>query len=459
MSVKFVDSVVSSKAYADVKKFLRSLPDGGVHVPYSKNTAECETVTMPLPGRVVMAMAQHVGEPCTPIVRVGDSVEVGQVIGDSPKPVSAPIHSGVSGKVTAITELLLPGGVKTPAVVIESDGQQRVHSSVKPPVVNTREDFLRTVRASGLVGLGGAGFPAHIKLNPRDVGAVDTLIINAAECEPYITADYRECMENSWDILSGVQTVMEFLDVADVIIAVERNKPKALAELSKIVSDVSAPGREIHVKALPARYPQGAEKVLITACTGRRVPPGKLPADVGCIVMNVTSIAFLSRYLKTGMPLVDKRITVDGPAVVQPKNVRAVIGTPVHDVLEFCGGTKDRVRKLLMGGPMMGLALMDDTLPVLKQTNAILAFSDKDIKITDPSPCIRCGRCVGVCPMHLVPPAVSIALDKKDTDTMKKLSVATCMECGSCAYVCPAARPLVQTMRMAKAAVRNADKK
>ena len=409
---------------------------------------------MPPPERIVLAMSQHLGAPCTPTVKVGDTVEVGQVVGDSDRPVSAPVHSGVSGKVTALTELLLPGGLKTPAVVIESDGEQRVHESVKPPVIGSHEEFLRAVRASGLVGLGGAGFPTHIKLNPRDVDAVDTIIINAAECEPYITADYRECMENSWDIVSGVQTVMEFLDAAQVIIAVERNKPAAIAELSKIARGVSQPGREVRVKALPARYPQGAEKVLIAACTGRRVPPGKLPSDVGCVVMNVTSVAFLARYFKTGMPLIDKRLTVDGSAVAYPKNVRVTIGTPIQEVLAFCGGAKHTVRKLLMGGPMMGLALMDDTLPVLKQNNAILAFSQQDVSVPAASTCIRCGRCVEACPMNLVPPAIAAAYQSDDAQKAADLGVMTCMECGCCSFSCPAHRYIVQTMRMAKGMVR-----
>ncbi len=313
---------------------------GGVHAPHRKHTAECETVVMPPPDKIILAMSQHLGAPCTPTVKVGDTVEVGQVVGDSSQPLSAPVHSGVSGTVTGITELLLPGGRTTQAVVIQSDGQQRVHSSVKPPVVESREDFLQAVRASGLVGLGGAGFPTHIKLNPKDPDGIDTILINAAECEPYITADYRECMENSWDIVSGVQAVMEFLDAGRVIIAIERNKPAAIAELSKIAKSVSRPERQVMVKSLPARYPQGAEKVLIAACTGRRVPPGKLPADVGCVVMNVTSCAVLARYLKTGMPLVTKRVTVDGSAVAHPKNVQVTIVTPIHDVLAFTGGLR-----------------------------------------------------------------------------------------------------------------------
>ena len=306
-------------------------------------------------------------------------------------------------------------------------------------------ELKKRIADAGCVGAGGAGFPTAVKV----AEGADSLIINAAECEPYITTDYRECMENSWDIVSGVQTVMEFLETRQVIIAIEKNKPAAIAELSQ-------PEKQVLVKSLPARYPQGAEKVLIAACTGRQVPPGKLPADVGCVVMNVTSVAFLARYLKTGMPLVEKRLTVDGSAVAHPKNVQVAIGTPVGEVIAFCGGTRFKVRKLLMGGPMMGLALMDDTMPVLKQNNAILALSEEDVLQTEASPCIRCGRCVDACPMHLVPPSIAAAYKNGDPAAMEKLDVGSCMECGCCSFACPAHRHIVQTMRMAKDAVRRA---
>lgn len=438
-----------------VTDWFRRRTPGGVRVPHRKNTAACETAAMPVPEKVILAMTQHLGAPCEPTVQVGDAVAVGQVIGDTDAPLSAPIHASVSGTVSAITTLLLPGGRSTAAVVIDADGEQRVHESVQPPVVNDRADFLRAVRAAGLVGLGGAGFPTHVKLNPKNLDEVDTLIINAAECEPYITTDYRECMENSWDIVSGVQTIMEFLDTKRVIIAIERNKPAAIAELSRIAASVTTPARQVLVQALPARYPQGAEKVLIAACTGRRVPAGGLPADVGCVVMNVTTVACLSRYLKTGMPLVDRRLTVDGSAIEKPQNVRAVIGTPVHDLLAFCG-LKKPVRKLLMGGPMMGLALMDDALPVLKQNNAVLAFAEEDVLADKASACIRCGRCVAACPMKLVPPAIAAAYVNGDPVAMEKLNVNCCIECGCCSYSCPAHRHVTQTMRLAKDAVRRA---
>lgn len=428
---------------------------GGVRAPHRKNTAECASVHMPPPATVTLPMSQHIGPPCKPTVAVGDTVAVGQVIGDTDAFLSSPVHSSVSGTVTALTTVTLPGGQPTAAVVIKTDGEQRPYEGLCPPVVNTREDFIAAVRASGLVGLGGAGFPTHVKLNPQNIDDVDTIIINAAECEPYITADYRECMENSWDIVSGVQTVMEFLDAKRVIIAIEANKPLAIKELSQIAASVSTPAREVIVHTLPTRYPQGAEKVLIAQTTGRRVPPGRLPADVGCIVMNVTSVAVLARFLKTGMPLVEKRITVDGSAVNEPQNVIVPLGTSISDILDFCGGLRCPAAKLLMGGPMMGRALPDPALPLLKQNNAILAFDGQDAVLPAPTACIRCGKCVSACPMNLTPPAIAAAYKQQDVETLAKRGVMVCMECGCCAYSCPAHRPIVQMMKLAKDLVRS----
>ncbi len=432
---------------------------GGVKPPHRKHTAECESVRMPIPETVILSMGQHIGPPCKPTVKVGDTVAVGQIVGDSDAMLSAPVHASVSGEVTAITTVQMPAGHAVEAVVIKSDGEQRVCDTVVPPTVETFEDFLSAVRAAGLVGLGGAGFPTHVKLNPKNIDAVDTVIINAAECEPYITADYRECMENSWDIVSGVMTVMEFLKASHGIIAVEANKPRAIAELKKIAAQVCANGCAVTVKTLPTRYPQGAEKVLIAQTTGRKVPPGKLPADVGCVVLNVTSVATIARYLKSGMPLVEKRITVDGGAVAEPKNVIVPLGTPIDAVLEFCGGLRSDPAKLLMGGPMMGTALKDGTLPILKQNNAILALDEQEAAIPSPTACIRCGKCVSACPMSLTPPAIAAAFKNNDVAALEKRGVMVCMECGCCAYACPAHRPIVQTMRLAKDMVRQAPKR
>lgn len=425
---------------------------GGARVPHRKYTGDMQSVVMPSPRTVTIPMQQHIGAPCTPVVSVGDKVYVGTVIGDSNAFVCAPIHSSVSGQVKNIVNIILPGGVQTQAVVIDSDGQDTPDPEIKVPTVETLEDFLKAVRMSGLVGLGGAGFPAHVKLNiPKDK-EIDTLLINCAECEPYITCDNREIIENSWAVLSGIYAVAELLGIERVIIGIEDNKPEAIRILREIADNEKYDPKDI-VRVLPlkASYPQGAEKVLIKACTGREVPAGKLPADVGCVVMNVTSVAFLSDYLKTGMPLVKKRLTVDGSAIKEPKNVIAPIGTPIKEVIDFCGGYKEAPRKILMGGPMMGLSISDDNLPILKQNNAILAFGEKEARLTEATECIRCGRCVEACPMRLMPTKLCAAVKTKDFETMKKYQIMTCMECGSCSFCCPAHRHIVQTIRMGKA--------
>lgn len=429
---------------------------GGVKAPHRKTTAHYESVMMPPPQEVVIPMQQHIGAPCKPVVKAGDPVCVGQIIGNSDAYVSAPIHASVSGVVKKRTNVLLPDGTRCDAVVIASDGQMRKCADIKPPVVNSLSDLLKAVRASGLVGLGGAGFPAHVKLNIPQGRKIDTLIINAAECEPYITADHREALENSWAVMSGIYAVKRLLGIDRVIIGVEDNKPDVIETLRRIAdSKTNDPDDAVRVLSLKARYPQGAEKVLVQACTGRVIPAGKLPADVSCMVMNVTSIAFLANYLKTGMPLVSKRITVDGGAITRPRNVIVPIGTPICDIVAFCGGYKSPPGKILMGGPMMGLALTDDTLPVLKQNNAILCFTEKEAKLPPSSACIRCGKCVQSCPMHLVPPLISRSIKLKDMEALQKQGVMTCMECGCCAYSCPANRPIVQNMRLGKALLKD----
>lgn len=430
---------------------------GGVKVAHHKNTAELEVVRMPEPKQVILPMQQHIGAPCTPTVKVGDVVAVGQVIGDSDKPISTPIHASVSGTVKAIGNVKLPGGAIAQGVTIESDGEMRLYEGIEPPHVETKEDFVKAIRASGLVGLGGAGFPTHVKLNAPS--KIDTLVINAAECEPYITVDYRECIENSWDIYSGIRTIMEFLEIPNVVIAVEDNKPEAFKILEQIVDGDSSANGAIKIMQLESRYPQGAEKMMIQSATGRQLPPGKLPSDIGCMVMNVASTAFISRYLKTGKPLVSRSLTVDGLAIKEPKNIRVPIGTSISDIVDFCGGFKDEPVKIVAGGPMMGISITDLDHPISKSNNALLAFSKEDAKIFQETDCIRCGRCASACPLSLVPTRIVRNTKAKDTDALLKDGIMVCMECGSCAYSCPAKKPLVQHMRLAKALVREAGAK
>jgi len=431
---------------------------GGAAVPHHKNTWDIPSSTMPPPEKVILPMQQHIGAPCIPTVKKGDHVYVGTVVGDSEAYVSVPVHASVSGTVTEITQVMLTGGQMTQAVVVESDGKMQKEPGIAPPPpITTKEELAKAARAAGLVGLGGAGFPAHVKLNVPEGKTIDTLLVNVAECEPYVTSDHREALENGRNVLEGVYHVKEILGVQRVIIAVEDNKPDVIQKLSEIADDPKRdPLDQVRVLPLKSRYPQGAEKVLVQACTGRKVPAGKLPADVGCLVMNIGSLSFLASYMRTGMPLTLKRVTLDGSAIAHPQNVIVPVGTPIKDVVAFCGGYKAEPKKLIMGGPMMGVAITSDELPILKQNNAILAFDQREAQLRQPTACIRCGRCVAACPMHLMPTKLEQAVERQDVEALQSLDIMTCMECGCCSFSCPAGRRLVQAIRLGKNYVRKA---
>jgi len=410
-----------------------------------------QTVKMPLPSRVVIPMLQHVGAPCIPIVKKGDRVLVGQKIGDSEKPISAPIHSSVSGTVSDIRPVLSSGGFEVMAVEIKPDGLQEIHESVVPPDCQDRESMIKCIRESGLVGLGGAGFPTHVKLSPPPGKTLDTLIINGAECEPYITSDFREMMENPEGIIEGTKRVMEITGIGKAFIGIEMNKQEAIEKISFLLEQSD----NIEVVPLPTRYPQGGEKQLIYAVTGRKVPAGKLPSEVGVLVQNVASVSFIAEYLKTGMPLIKKKITVDGGAVAKPMNIEVLIGTPLKEVFDFCGGFSEEPRKIIMGGPMMGVAQYSlDESYVLKQNNAILALTDDQAREKPESVCIRCGKCVAACPMSLLPLYINLNVMRGNFEELEKYHVNDCIECGCCSYVCPASRHLVQSIRIGKAELR-----
>ena len=431
---------------------------GGAAVPHHKNTWDIPSSTMPPPEKVILPMQQHIGAPCIPTVKKGDHVYVGTVVGDSEAYVSVPVHASVSGTVTEITQVMLTGGQMTQAVVVESDAKMEKDPAIAPPPpITTKEELAKAARAAGLVGLGGAGFPAHVKLNVPEGKTIDTLLVNVAECEPYVTSDHREALENGRNVLEGVYHVKEILGVQRVIIAVEDNKPDVIQKLSEIADDPKRdPLDQVRVLPLKSRYPQGAEKVLVQACTGRKVPAGKLPADVGCLVMNIGSLSFLASYMRTGMPLTLKRVTLDGSAIAHPQNVIVPVGTPIKDVVAFCGGYKAEPKKLIMGGPMMGVAITSDELPILKQNNAILAFDQREAQLRQPTACIRCGRCVAACPMHLMPTKLEQAVERQDVEALQSLDIMTCMECGCCSFSCPAGRRLVQAIRLGKNYVRKA---
>jgi len=422
----------------------------GVKAPHRKNTALMMPERVPVPPEVIIPMSMHIGAPAKPVVKAGDEVSVGQMIAEAGGFVSAAIHSGVSGKVKKVDDILLSTGQRGAAIVIQTDGLQTVHEDVKPVEVNSKEDLIAAARNCGLVGLGGAGFPASVKLAVKEGTKVDYLLVNGAECEPYITSDTYTMTSEADKVVEGAALVQKYLGIPEVVFGIENNKQECIQKLTQLCS-----GRKgMRVESLPALYPQGGEKVLIYNITGRAVPEGKLPADAGCIVMNCTSLAALYKYISTGMPLVEKCITVDGSAVAEPKNVIAPIGTPIKYLFEFCGGFKKDPAKILYGGPMMGISVPDTEVPVLKGTNAVLAFDSTDGILPEPTACIRCGNCVSHCPMNLRPLEIEKAYNLKKPEALEEEKVMLCMECGCCAFGCPAKRPLVHVMKVSKGMLR-----
>ncbi len=421
----------------------------GTRVPHRKITANTEPVRMTAPESVTIPMSMHIGKPAIPTVKVGDEVKVGTLIGEQNGFISSPIYSSISGKVTKIFDMTLTTGAKASAITIQSDGLMTPDDSIAPPEINTKEDLVEAIQKSGIVGLGGAGFPTYVKFSV-DPEKVDDIIINGAECEPYITSDSETMINRVEDMAYAIDLIERFYNPKRIIIGIENNKKKAIASMKKLAAKDS----RITVRSLPSVYPQGGEKVLVYHTTGKVIPMGKLPIDVGCIVCNCTTVAAIGGFAKTGMPLVKKCITVDGKAVNQPRNVIAPIGTSFKDVFDACGGLVCDPYKLLYGGPMMGIAVSDINSPVLKNTNAILALTEKEAKIPDTTACIRCGSCTNTCPFGINPAAIARAYDKKDYATMEKLGTNLCMECGCCSFVCPARIPLVQKNKLAKIALK-----
>ena len=421
----------------------------GVRVKHLKNTANVFPQRIALPKTVYIPMTMHIGAPARIIVKAGDTVNVGTLIGESGTGLSSPVHSSVSGNVKKIDEMITIAGNHVPIVVIESDGAQTVDPSISPYTVNSKEEFLDALRKSGIVGLGGAGFPTPIKLN-ADNSKVDTLIINGAECEPYITSDTRTMLDSADDVAYGIALICRFLEIDNVIVGIEKNKPECIASMRKALENMPF----AKVMPLPSVYPQGGEKVLAYHTTGRVIPQGRLPLDVGLIVINCTTVAAIAKFIKTGMPLVEKCVTVDGSAVNEPKNLIVPIGTPVSELVDACGGFKESPRKVLYGGPMMGIALSDLHSPVLKQTNAVIFMGEKEATPPLVTPCIKCGACIEACPFSLDPVAISKAYKANDPEMLDKLKVDICMECGCCSYVCPAKRNIVQRNKLAKAMLR-----
>lgn len=421
---------------------------GGAKAPHRKHTGENASVRVAPPARVTIPLTMHIGAPAECCVEKGDEVFVGTPIAKASGFVSVDTHSSVSGKVVDIADILFTDGGTRPAAVIESDGEMKADPAIAPPVIESRDDLVKAVQKSGLVGLGGAGFPTHVKLSPVEKH-LDTLLINGAECEPYITSDFRTMMEDADDLVNGVKQALKWLELPKAVIAIEKNKPEAIELLTEKTKDDD----RIDIFPLKTQYPQGAEKVLIGTVTKRAVPAGGLPADAGVVILNVATVTFLSKFLKTGMPLVEKRITIDGGAQKKSGNYIVPIGT---NIAELLGDLDENCARILLGGPMMGVALYTPEFPVLKNTNAVLALLPKETATVPNDNCIRCARCAEGCPVRLSPVEIDGAYQRKDTELLHKLSVENCMECGCCSFNCPAGRPLTQTMRLGKAEIRKA---
>lgn len=419
--------------------FLR-LP--GITLPHKKSTRDTPPKRIKTPAEVCIPMSMHIGAPAEPVVKTGDKVKKGQLIGKAEKGISAPVHASISGVVKGFVSLPTVNNSTMQGIVIESDGLDEEYEGVTPPVITDKASFVQAVAESGLVGLGGAAFPTAVKLN----GEPETVIINGAECEPYITSDTYTMTEKRNEIIEGIDLIKKYLCPKKVIIAIEGDKKHAIQKLKTAVE-----GKEgVEVEVLPTLYPQGGEKVLVFNVTNKVIPEGKLPGDVGVLVLNVTTVAFIARYVRTGMPLTEKCITVDGNAIKNKGNYIAPIGTRIQDLADAAGGYICPPQKILLGGPMMGVAVPETEYPVMKGTNAVLFFDKSEADIPPETPCINCGRCIQRCPLRLDPPGFGKAYAKKDCATLEALKVNLCMECGVCAYVCPAKRHLVQRNRLAK---------
>ncbi len=422
---------------------------GGVHVPHHKSMTEhSQIVVCPSPETLYISMRQHIGAPAKCIVKRGDEVKKGQLIGEASGFISANIHSSVSGKVKKILDLDIQG-VQTQVVEIENDFNEEIADNVKPLgdlESITGEEIRSSLINSGLVGMGGAGFPTHVKLSPPPDKKVDSLIINGAECEPYLTNDHRLMLEKPEDIIIGVKLMMKALNVDKAYIGIEANKQDAI----KTMEEVAAKYSGVKVVGLKVKYPQGAEKQLIYACTKREVPSGGLPLDAGAVVNNVATAKALKDYIYTGMPLVERVATVTGSAINKPMNVLIKTGMMLSHIIDFAGGVKEDFGKFILGGPMMGQAASKFDIPSTKTTSGLLFLNKNEAKPPEVMPCIKCAKCVDICPIFLQPIYISAYTLANRLDIAEEYSPLDCIECGSCSFICPSNRPLLHSIRVAK---------
>jgi len=432
---------------------------GGIH-PKGEKELCCDAPIRKIkpPQKAVIPLIQHAGVPCEPLVNVGDEVKLGQPVGDVQKFITAPVHSSVSGKVVKIADHPHPNGSKVKSVIIESDSRDEKHFSVKPyPELEqlSKQDIRRIVRAAGIVGMGGAAFPTHVKLDPPHDKEIEYYIINGAECEPYLTTDNRTMIERANDVVYGLKAMMKPSDAGEAIIAIEENKPRAIEMMRKAAEGE----KNIKVASLKTIYPQGGEKQLIKSLLGREVPSGGLPMDVRVIVNNVGTAVAVADAIKTGMPLVERVVTVTGKSVKRPSNLLVRIGTPISQLIEECGGLPEDARKVILGGPMTGLAQWSLDVPVIKGTSGILILTGGEVDEAEAEACIRCAKCVDHCPSGLLPNFLGDYSEAERYDECERLSALDCIECGICSYVCPTRRNLTQLIKLAKAEITKKRKK
>ena len=426
---------------------------GGVHPPEEKkHTSSRATQDLPIPEVLYVHLQQHLGAPPKPIVAKGDRVMCGQPVAEPGGFVSVPVHSPVSGEVKDVSLWPHPLGKRMMAIVIENDGEMSWGSGLEP-IENWREEsadvLKKRILEAGVVGMGGATFPTHVKLSPPDDKPIDTLIINGAECEPFLTSDHRMMLEHPEEIVEGLEIFAKILGVKKAFIAIENNKPDAVKAMRAAAKSIDY----VKVASLHVKYPQGAEKQLIFALTGRKVPCGGLPMDVGALVQNVGTARAVTQAVKKGRPLIDRIVTLTGAGVSQPGNYRVSIGTPVAHLIDHAGGYCGEPGKIIFGGPMMGISQSTDEVPVVRGTSGVLVVPAAKLEDFKPGPCIRCGRCVDVCPMGLLPCDIAIAAEYEDIEEAERLGANDCIECGCCSFICPTKRMLVHRLKHAKASI------